>query len=126
MDRKCSEISINSNEEIESFVDKYISSGQTQLPEPLQEAQTHKHSKTCRKNGQPVCRFHYPLPPMENTMILEPLNHNEIKNLNYLKNKYKEIFEFLKEQGTGMKMTFDEFLEKFQINRPTYIMCLQI
>ena len=80
----------------------------------------------CKKKGQPICRFHYPLQPMESIMILEPINHNEIKNLNYLKNKYKEIFEFLKEQGAGLEITFDKFLENFQINRSIYIMCLQI
>jgi len=53
---------------------------------------------------------------MENTMVLEPLNHNETKNLNYLKTKYKEIFEFLKELGIGTEMTFDEFLENFHID----------
>ena len=34
---------ISSNKEIEDFVDKYISSDKTQLPQPLQEAQIHKH-----------------------------------------------------------------------------------
>ena len=63
---------------------------------------------------------------MESTMILEPINHNEIKNLNYLKNKYKKIFEFSKEQGAGLEMTFHKFLEKIQTNRSIYIICLQI
>jgi len=63
---------------------------------------------------------------MENTMVLEPLNHNEIKISNYLKNKYKKVFEFFKELGIGIEMKFDEFLEKFQIDRSSYIMCLQI
>ena len=34
---------ISFNKEIEDFVDKYISSDETQLPQPLQEAQIHKH-----------------------------------------------------------------------------------
>jgi len=59
-------------------------------------------------------------------MVLEPLNHNKTKKFNYLKSKYNEIFEFLKELGIGIEMTFDEFLEKFQIDRSSCIMCLQI
>ena len=59
-------------------------------------------------------------------MVLEPIDHNGIKNLNLKINKYKEIFEFLKELGTEIEMTFDEFLQKFKIDCSIYIMCLQV
>ena len=61
---------VNSTKEIERFVDKYITTDKTLLPEALQEAQTHKHSRTCRKKGQSVCGFHNPLPPMKKTLVL--------------------------------------------------------
>ena len=56
---------LNSRQEIKEFVDQYITTDKTLLPQALQEAQTHKHSRTCRKKGQSICRVHYPLPPMK-------------------------------------------------------------
>jgi len=41
----------------------------------LVHLQTHRHSISCKKRGKVVCRFGFPLPPMEKkTMILEPLD----------------------------------------------------
>jgi hypothetical protein len=54
---------IHINEEIEKFVDMYISCDVSLLPNPLQNAQ-HQHTRTCKKRNHVVCRFHYPLPRM--------------------------------------------------------------
>ncbi len=63
----------NSNETIEQFVYKYVTSNNSLLPLHLKDSQKHKHEQTSRKKNQVVCRFHYPLPPMPCTKILEPL-----------------------------------------------------
>jgi hypothetical protein len=55
----------HSAKDIEQFVDKYITTNKALLPAELQQAQTHKHSQTCRKKGHSICRFHYPLPPIK-------------------------------------------------------------
>lgn len=44
----------------------------------------HKHSQTCKKGGKDVCRFGFPLPPLEKTMILEPLDADV--------DKYRKVF----------------------------------
>jgi hypothetical protein len=41
----------NSTQDIEKFVDKYITTDKALLPEALQQAHTHKHSRTCRKKS---------------------------------------------------------------------------
>ena len=116
---------VNCTEEIERFVDKYITIDKTILLEALQEKQTHKHSRTCRKKSQSVCRSHYPLPPMKETMVLEPLEDMNECNLSFLKEKAKKIFIYLKELGTEIEMKFEEFLNKFEINEETYILALR-
>jgi hypothetical protein len=116
---------VNSKEEIENFVEKYISTDKSLLPSTLQEAQTHKHSRTCRKKGQSICRFHYPLPPMKQTTILEPLENTDAKTLLYLQNKAKDIFLYLKQLETGIDMKFEDFLKKFQMDEETYILILR-
>jgi hypothetical protein len=57
------------NEEIEWFIDMYISCDVSLLP-PLQNA--HQHTCTCKRKIV-VYRFYYPLPSMRETKILEPL-----------------------------------------------------
>ena len=39
--------------------------------------QLHRHAKTCKKMGNKVCRFNFPLPPMQQTIILTPLEEYE-------------------------------------------------
>jgi hypothetical protein len=55
---------VHTNEEIERFVNIYISCDVSLLPNPLQNAQQDQHTHTCKKKNRVVCRFHYPLPPM--------------------------------------------------------------
>lgn len=35
--------------------------------------QTHRHAQTCMKKGNNTCRFGFPLPPFDKTMILKGL-----------------------------------------------------
>ena len=55
------------NETILSFVDKYVtcsSTMQNDLQNELINLQMHRHAKTCKKKGNKICRFNFPLPPM--------------------------------------------------------------
>jgi hypothetical protein len=40
---------VHTNEEIEKFVDMYISYDVSLLPNPLQNSQQHQHARTCKK-----------------------------------------------------------------------------
>jgi len=40
---------VHTNEEIELFVDMYISCDVSLLPNPLQKTQQHQHTHTCKK-----------------------------------------------------------------------------
>lgn len=65
----------SSEEEIVSFIDKYVTcqKARTGEMEELVNLHLHRHAKTCKKMGQKVCRFNFPLPPMQQTVILTPL-----------------------------------------------------
>jgi hypothetical protein len=63
---------LDSNNEIENFVNKYISYDNNKLAPNLHEAQTHHHKKTCRKKNQAICQLNFPWLPMEKTQILGP------------------------------------------------------
>ena len=39
----------------------------------------HRHAKTCKKKGHNICRFNFPLPPMRKSVILKPLDHDNIE-----------------------------------------------
>ena len=74
--RKAPQYEKRSNEEIVSFVVKYIT---CQKPdnssdmEDLVNLQMHRHAKICKKAGHSICIFNFPLPPMPRTTILRPV-----------------------------------------------------
>ena len=79
------------NEDIVKFVDKYITCfkpNSSNEMEDLINLQMHRHAKTCKKAGQKICRFNFPLPPMPRTMILTPLD-----KLDFDEEKQKNINE---------------------------------
>ena len=65
----------STNEEITTYADKYLKccSDEAHLHDLIQ-LQIHKQSRTCRKKANRICRFGYPLPPLNRTIILEPLD----------------------------------------------------
>ncbi|XP_033756117.1 uncharacterized protein LOC117338862 [Pecten maximus] len=98
---------IDSEEDIIRYVDKHVTCSLA-VDDDMQEfikMQVHKHSKTCKKGGRSVCRFGFPLPPLPNTMLLEPLE-TDIE--------------------TGCDMSYEEFLtEVVQIEEAEYIKCIR-
>ena len=115
---------IDSAKDIMEFVDKYTSC-KANVPEHLRtlvDIQTHKHSKTCRKKGKPVCRFGFPLPPMAKTVILDPLDEeNEM-----LKKKYSELQVKITNLKDAENLDFTDFLQNVAgMSEDEYIMCIR-
>jgi hypothetical protein len=87
---------MHTNEEIERFVNIYISCDVSLLPNPLKNAQQHQHTHKCKKKNHVVYRFYHPLPPMRETKILKPLqmNGNYPFSQQYLHTQAKKIFQY--------------------------------
>ena len=106
------------NTRVIEYIDRYISCSL----EPREEAkpyinyQVHKHSKTCRKGGRPTCRFNYPLPPFDRTLILQP-NSPELPEK---KMKYVEIQNYLDSNAITENTTLDDILQHFNLTYEEY------
>ncbi|XP_062592424.1 uncharacterized protein LOC134253849 [Saccostrea cucullata] len=115
----------NSNEEIETYVDKYVTCGlQENNPEMKQfvDLQVHKHSKTCRKGGRSICRFGFPLPPLPKTMLLEPLD----VDVEHYRKIYSDIQKKMNDYKDGCSLDYDSFLETVvEMCEDEYIKCIR-
>lgn len=63
-------------DDILQFIDSHIScsSDVSEDDKKFVKLQKHRHSKSCKKTkAKRLCRFGFPIPPMTETMILEPL-----------------------------------------------------
>ena len=115
----------NEDTDIIDFIDNHVScsSSVSQENEEYLQYQKHKHSKTCRKKGKPVCRFGHPIPPMRKTSILLPLEREE--NEMY-EEKFKIIKSKLDEIDTTDSMDYDDFLKKIlKMNEEEYIRAIR-
>ncbi|MCG8076810.1 MAG: AAA family ATPase [Candidatus Thiodiazotropha taylori] len=113
----------NSDEEIVKFVDQYLTcSIEHDDISDLVDLQMHKHSKSCRKKGNAICRFGFPLPPLPRTMLLHPLQ----EEVDEYKRKYTELQKTMNEYKDNSEITFDEFLENIvKMNFDDYIKCIK-
>ncbi|CAC5405014.1 unnamed protein product [Mytilus coruscus] len=79
-----------------------------------------------QKKGHPICRFGFPLPPMKETVILEPLENDDIE-------KYKAIYKEVQNEINSLhnsedidQMTYDMFLDNvLQMNDENYIKAIR-
>ena len=102
------------DEDIIKFVDSYVScKADSDDLSDLVNLQRHKHSKTCKKRGHPICRFNFPLPPMPKTMILEPLSETDLdeNEAEMLREALGRIRSMLNLINADENMTFVEFLK---------------
>ena len=118
----------SSNEEIVSFVDKYITCQKPDSPsemEDLVNLQMHRHVTTCKKAGNKICRFNLPLPPMPRTMILTPLESACFDEQIQIKQNAEKISEIPDGMKYGEDITFEDFLNKLQITEESYILAIR-
>ncbi|XP_060573123.1 uncharacterized protein LOC132731041 [Ruditapes philippinarum] len=116
-------LNVDSIEEIAAYVDQYLKcSINNEFVGALVDIQIHKHSRTCRKKQDQICRFGYPLPPLQKTMVLFPLENDKDK---YLK-QYAKIQKRMNDQKHGYNMSFEKFLSDIaQMNEDDYIKCIR-
>jgi hypothetical protein len=101
------------------FIDEFITCERSEdgPMESLIGYQIHRHSHTCKKKAKQgvTCRFGYPKPPLQETMILKPISDDELteKDLRESKLLYARIEEKLNEMGRCFKedIEYDAFLE---------------
>lgn len=118
---------VHDNHEIVTFVYKYISYDVCLFPKDLQDSQTHCTNAHVEKKHQVVCHFHYHLPPLPYTKILEPFDQSftcEEITKDLTKN-CQENFTTLSKLEMNNPMSFNQFLDKLNIYFTTYIEALK-
>ena len=92
----------------------------------LVNRQVHRHSHTCKKKPQKLCRFNYPQPPMRSTQILYPLDpdidHDELK---HHKDMWKYVSSYISDMKEGENITLDELFEKLKISEQQYVLAIR-
>ncbi|WAQ97355.1 hypothetical protein MAR_030045 [Mya arenaria] len=74
------------------------------------------------KKQDRICRFGYPLPPLQKTMVLDPLENDKDK---YFK-QYEKIQKKMNDEKHGYNMSFENFLTDIaQMNEDDYIKCIR-
>ena len=110
------------NVEIARFIDKYVTCATDDSISEFVNYQTHRHAKTCRTRGKPVCRFNFPLPPILETIILEPLSNETDQD----RKKYERIMDKVYEAINGKNdVTFSDLLQDLKITYETYVLAVR-
>ena len=111
---------LSSDSEIAAFVDKFVTCRKDENIPVLVNYQSHRHATTCRKHGQAICRFNFPIPPMPETVVLQPLDKAE-KNTQLTK-YYEKVISCLNDKHySEQDMLFEDFLALLDMTYETYI-----
>lgn len=79
-----------------------------------------------KKKDQAICRFGFPLPPLDQTMILHGLE-KELKDYEKARKDFKTIESALEEMklGTEIAMDFHEFMLSLNLSYNEYVLALR-
>ena len=111
-------------QDIIQFVDTYVMTKKNPLVKYLVNYQTHRHARTCRKKGQDICRFGFPLPPMPQTVILKGIGNGNSKKT--AGKHYKLIFTELEKMKTSeSELNFSCFLSRLNLTFDEYIQAIR-
>ena len=89
---------------IDEFISVSTNTKDENLNELVEEVNTHKHSKSCQKgnakNDDENCRFKFPRPPSDYTIVARPLSEETLGKELYNKKRHdaKIILEKVKNQ----------------------------
>ncbi len=114
---------------VAKFIDSWIST-KVEVNEDEKEYlnyQIHKHSSSCRKRGEAICRFGIPFFPMKGTVILKPLEDNEVdeERLHKLKESYQELRTTLNKMGEGLDISHEQFLDSIKMSEDEYVLTIR-
>uniref|UniRef100_A0A8D8ZHS9 ATP-dependent DNA helicase n=1 Tax=Cacopsylla melanoneura TaxID=428564 RepID=A0A8D8ZHS9_9HEMI len=115
----------SSEKKVIDFVDSYICCTRDST-DPYNSLQFHKHTHTCykKKNHENLCRFHFPLPVMPKTTILNPLPKEEISKP--MTENYKKIDNLMKHYYIKQdNVPFETILSKLQITEEEYMLAIR-
>ena len=108
--------------EVLEYVDR-VATCSADVPDDLNDIlnfQKHKHSRTCRKAGRPVCRFGIPFPPMRETKIIQPYIGDD---RSVCEDHYNRVHGYL--SNLSEDITFDDFLKAVDLSEDEYIKAVQ-
>ena len=108
----------NDDIEVSEYID-HVATCSADVPlesKEFLEFQKHKHSRSCRKEGKPVCRFGIPFPPMRETVIIQPYTADD-------RSVYEEYYKIVHEHLNKLDedLTFDEFLKEVGLCEEDYM-----
>lgn len=118
----------SSDKELQNFHDKYVScslpSDDEELCSLVKKLQTHVHSLACKKSGK-KCRFSFPKPPSDSTMIVRPDNEETAQN-NLTKTQVLQILQLVYDKLDELEddVTIEQLLEQIGISPQLYYSAL--
>ena len=116
---------IHTNDQVANFIDQHVSCNDSFASPDLINLQTHRHAQTCKKKHKPICRFNFPVPPMEKTCILQPLDNSDLVNEKLHKERYGHILDTLNNMKFGTNISFHDFLSELQMSQEQYILAIK-
>ena len=112
----------NDDQEVLEYIDQVASCSADVTTDSVDflEFQKHKHSRTCRKGGKPVCRFGIPFPPMKKTTIIQPYVGED-------RALYEDYYRTIQEHLNNLEKetTFEEFIEECGLSEDDFMKAVQ-
>lgn len=118
------------NNEVTQFIDKYIScQKENSYGSSKTSLQCHKHTKSCKKfqGGMSYCRYSFPRPPLNKTLILAPLEEALDKDtLKFHIDNFRKIVDEINEiTKKPAALSFEKFLQSLELTEEQYISALR-
>ena len=114
--------------DVKSFIDNYVSCSLPEHDEELQNLveslQVHCHSQSCRRKAG--CRFHYPKPPSNSTVITHQPQENHQQKIDFAVRILTAVKEVLQNKDLPVDVTLDEVLTTSHVTLEDYTKALSI
>ena len=122
-------IGIQDDEEVCQFIDHYVRCcipEDEELSKLVTKLQKHRHSATCRRHG--TCRFHYPRPPSQSTVIAREAHKDQLSNdeLSKIQEVLSVVRKTLDDKNTPDDITLMDLLAKCEVSLDMYMKGLKV
>ena len=116
-------------DKLPDFIDSIISCStegdDSEVNKIVSEVQKHHHTRSCQKKNN-VCRFGFPKPPSDETIIAGPVKDIDEKTMKEYKEIMKKVKEKLDSPELDENMDLKTFLDKLGIDPNKYKKALKI